>query len=261
MFFPISKFFGAFLNPALLLTILILLGGVALLIGRRRLVAWCLGLSAVLVILFGILPGGSWLASPLETRFPAEPALPDHVAGIIALAGTERVEASAEWGQPLISDPMPIVAMVALGRRYPDARLIFSGGVHAHAHPAIGEGSIVRDFLVRLGLDPGRITFEEKARNTIESGQFVGALLQPQPGQVWLLVTQALSLPRAVGVYRKAGFDVIAIPAGYLTGSREPGLVSLDLGGDGRLAFWALHEWVGLVVYRLLGYTSELYPG
>jgi uncharacterized SAM-binding protein YcdF (DUF218 family) len=260
MYYSISKFLEIFLEPAPLLTFLSLAGIALWLIRRRRLAKGAWACAGALILLFGIVPLGTWLALPLEQRFPAEPVLPDRVAGIIVLAGTERVEASAAWRQPLLSDPSPLIALAALGRRYPDARLVFSGGARAHDDKAVTEASIVRDFYARLGIDAGRILFEDRSRNTVESGAMVRALVSPQAGETWLLVTEALSLPRAVGVFRRAGFAIAAVPAGYFTGSRHPDFFAFDLGGEMRLANLAIHEWVGLVAYRLLGYTGEIYP-
>ena len=260
MYYSISKFLEIFLDPGVLLTVLVLAGAGAALLRWRRLARWICGLAIALVLLFGVLPLGAWLALPLEQRFPADPALPDQVAGIIVLAGTERVEPSAAWHQPLVSDPSPLLALVSLGRRYPEARLVFSGGSKSRHDPTVSEAGIVRDFYARLGIDARRILFEDRSRNTVESGALVRALVTPQAGQSWLLVTEALSMPRAVGVFRRAGFEVIAVPAGYLSSKPHPDYFDFDLTGEMRLATLALHEWVGLVAYRLLGYTGEIYP-
>jgi uncharacterized SAM-binding protein YcdF (DUF218 family) len=68
-------------------------------------------------------------------------------------------------------------------------------------------------------------------------------------------------MPRAMGLFRKAGFDVIAYPVDYRTRGPEDalrlferipqGLMRLDLG---------VNEWVGLLAYRALGRTDALLP-
>lgn len=66
-------------------------------------------------------------------------------------------------------------------------------------------------------------------------------------------------MPRAVGCFRKVGFDVLPYPVDYHTGvgseyfgtSLEQGLESLDL---------AWHEWLGLAYYRLLGRSDIFFP-
>ena len=59
----------------------------------------------------------------------------------------------------------------------------------------------------------------------------------------------SLHMPRAIGSFRMAGFDV------------EPWPVD-DLAADNpSLADAALHEWLGLFVYWILGRTDSLFPG
>lgn len=259
MFFTVSKLLGALVNPATLLGILIL-GSAAAALGRcKRLSAVLLAGSAVLVLVFGVLPAAAWLARPLETRFAA-PALPDRIAGVIVLGGTEMVEQSAAWGQPMVSDPAPLVALLTLARRYPDAKLVFTGGIRSRHDEAVSEATVARDFINQLDSTGRAIIFEDQARNTYENAVFTRQLVGPKPGERWILVCQAIAMPRAVGVFRKAGWDVVPVPAGYLTAGRDRAFLSFDLIGGFRLAALALHEWVGLIVYRMVGYSDAFFP-
>jgi uncharacterized SAM-binding protein YcdF (DUF218 family) len=218
------------------------------------------GVAASIAALLGVMPGGYWLTIPLETWFPANPALPEHVAGIIALGGTERVAQSEAWGQPTLSDPTPIAALISLGRRYPEAKLVFSGGGQSRPNGTLTEADVVRTFLDEIGIGGDRVIYEPRSRNTFENAAFSRDLIHPNAGDRWILVTQATSMPRAVAAFRHAGWDVIPFPAGYVT-DREPGfLLSFRLRSGLSLASIALHEWGGLIVYRLMGYTDELFP-
>lgn len=260
MYFLFARSFAPLLSPACLLGLLILAAAAARLLRRRVLAAVLFWAAVAIIVGLGVLPGGTWLALPLETRFPADPPLPQHVAGIIALGGTERLAASAAWHQPLLDDPTPILALIALGRRYPKATLVFSGGARAADDPGLSEADIVHRFLAELGVNAGRIIYENRSRNTEENAVLTHALVRPRPGDPWILVTQAISMPRAVGAFRQAGWTVIPFPAGFLTaGPRSAGL-SLDVLGGVQLASVALHEWVGLLVYRLLGYSDAVLP-
>lgn len=260
MFVVLSKALGGLVNPATLLAILVLGNALAAIAKRGRLAAMLLALSAGIVLVFGVLPGAVWLSVPLEARFPTNPPLPAHVAGIIALGGTERVEQTAAWGQPILSDPAPIVALLALGRRYPDARLVFTGGARSRVNKALSEATVVKRFVKELGTNEEAIIYEDRSRNTYENATLARALVKPKSGQTWILVCEAIAMPRAVGVFRAAGWDVIPYPAGYLTARQEGRIISFDILGGFSLAYVALHEWVGLVAYRLMGYTNALFP-
>ena len=112
-----------------------------------------------------------------------------------------------------------------------------------------------------LGIAPDRITAEEQSRNTIENAVFSRLIAQPKPGERWLLVTSAFHMPRAIAAFRAAGFPVEAYPVDWRTrgpidatrlfSSVAVGLAQTDL---------AMHEWVGLLAYRLTGKTTELFP-
>ena len=56
-------------------------------------------------------------------------------------------------------------------------------------------------------LPESRLVLEDKSRNTIENAVFTRRLVDPKPGERWLLVTSAWHMPRAMGVFRQAGFD------------------------------------------------------
>jgi hypothetical protein len=71
--------------------------------------------------------------------------------------------------------------------------------------------------------------------------------VHPKPRERWLLVTSAVHMPRAVASFRKAGFEVVAWPV-------------YDAVSQASMVSSALHEWLGLVAYRVLGRTEELLP-
>ena len=254
------RILGRLIEPTEILSLLVLAGATAAVARRWRLAGLLQIGAALLVIFFDILPGGVWLALPLEKRFPVNPQLPQHVDGVIALGGTERLSQSKAWGQPTLSDPTPIAALLALGRRYPDATLIFTGGAAAARDRSFTESRVVRDFIDQVGAGNRRIIYEEKSRDTLQNALYTRDLINPKPSEHWILVTQAISMPRAVAVFRHAGWSVIPYPAGYLTdgkGSIFPGHMLDNL----RVASVAVHEWGGLLAYRMLGYTQEAFPG
>src|SRR5581483_2052666 len=88
-----------FFDPSTVLTVAIIAALTFTWLGRWRLALAFQMVATAIVIALGILPGATWLALPLEERFQRNPPLPDHVAGIIALGGTERVGTSEAWGQ------------------------------------------------------------------------------------------------------------------------------------------------------------------
>ena len=91
---------------------------------------------------------------------------------------------------------------------------------------------------------------------------FSRELVKPKPGERWLLVTSGYHMPRAIGVFRKAGFSVEPYPVDWRTRGPEDALRPFPTLGDGlRRTDTAMREWVGLAIYWLTGRSSELFPG
>jgi uncharacterized SAM-binding protein YcdF (DUF218 family) len=112
-----------------------------------------------------------------------------------------------------------------------------------------------------LGIDRSRLIIERTSRNTLENAEFSKALADPKPGERWLLVTSAFHMPRAVGLFRKAGFPVEPYPVDWRTGGTSS-LLSFDTTATDGLSRTdiAVREWIGLIVYRLTGKTDDLLP-
>ena len=129
MFFFLSKTLGIMLLPANFLIGAGVLGGVLsatrlAALGRRLLIA-----SVVLLAIGGFSPLGYWLLYPLEQRFPAWDAsrgAPDGIIVLGAIHGTR--DFGRAWHAGGRNAPDRIIAAAALARRYPNARVVFSGG-------------------------------------------------------------------------------------------------------------------------------------
>jgi len=261
MFFVLSKILGFFAMPSNLL-ISMGIAGVLLLCTRfRRLASWLVATSLVLIAVAGLSPLGNVLILPLEQRFPPWHPTGGPPDGIVVLGGAISPEVSASRGVVALNEAAErITAAAALARRYPDARIVYTGG----SDELIG-GIPEAPFAVReledLGVAHDRITAEEQSRNTVENAVFSRLIAQPKPGQRWLLITSAYHMPRAIGAFRAAGFPVEAYPVDWRTRGPVDATRPFDLLSDGLARTdTAVHEWVGLLAYRLAGKTNELFP-
>ena len=106
-----------------------------------------------------------------------------------------------------------------------------------------------------------RIVAESKSRNTVENAVFSKLLAMPQPNERWLLVTSAYHMPRAIGAFRHVGFAVEAYPVDWRTrGWRDAAMPFDRLSAGLDRTDVAIHEWIGLIAYRLSGRSSTLFP-
>jgi uncharacterized SAM-binding protein YcdF (DUF218 family) len=262
VFFVFSKTIGHLVMPSNLLMAIGLIGIVLLFSRFRRLASWLIVTSLVLIAVVGYSPLGRILLLPLEDRFPPWDATRGAPDGIVVLGGAILPDVSAARGFVTLSGSAErVTAAAELAHRYPNARIIFTGG-NGSLDPTVPPEApfAVKEFEA-LGVTHDRVTAEEQSRNTIENAVFSRLLANPKPGQRWLLVTSAFHMPRAIAAFRAAGFPVEAYPVNWHTRGRQDAAELFGSFAEGLgMTDYAAHEWIGLALYRLTGRTSELFP-
>lgn len=262
--FLLGKLVGLALRMETWLILLALVVVVAQARGRAR--AAMRASVALLALLIGltVMPVGSLLLRPLEAAYPDNPPV-TRVAGIIVLGGAEDVATSRHWGGvQLRGGGERLVAAAELARRFPGARLLLAGGggtLRDVAGPGLSEAAIAADFLRRQGIAADRLILEARSRNTAENARLGLAQITDQTtarigGQadgVWLLVTSAHHMPRAMRSFTAAGWrDLVAYPVDFRSTPFAQGL-GWALAENLDLLNIAIREWVGGLAYRLTG--------
>lgn len=217
-------------------------------------------LTALGVAIIGVVPLGDYALEPLENHCSSRQ--PDHADGIVMLGGTFERELMLQRQKIAIGGAAErLTEFIELARRFADAKLAFAGGVSSlSASPDAG----IRDgdaWFERYGIERGRVVYEERSTNTFENALFSKELAQPAPGETWLLITSAAHMPRAVAVFAAQGWPVTPVPVDYRTAHAFPGWLHLDMVRNLDHLRIAIHEWVGLLWYRLAGRTEQLLPG
>jgi uncharacterized SAM-binding protein YcdF (DUF218 family) len=261
MDFLAAKILWTLAAPSTLLLLIGWLGLVCVWLRRQHLGLSLIAVSLGCFLLVRVLPVGQWLLAPLENRFPRITDPPAHVDGIIVLGGALDPELTAAHGMPALNEAAErMTTFVALARRYPGATLAFTGGHGLLLHGKLSEADAARMLFDELGLTR-LVIYENRSRTTWENAEFLRARVSPRPGQTWLLITSASHMPRAVGIFRKAGWPVLPWPVAYKTGASAT--IRYQEALPRRLAEldFATHEWFGLLAYRLMGRTNELLPG
>jgi len=263
MFFVLSKVLGFFAIPSNDLIFAALCGVLLLWTRFARAGARIATASTIALAIFGLSPAGNTLIIPLEDRFPPWDSSAGAPDGIVVLGGAVSPDVAAARGEPALNEAAErMTAVLELARRYPNARIIFSGGDPGLLSEEGNESEAALQLFERLGLSRERITAENKSRNTVENAVFSKALALPKPGERWLLVTSAYHMPRAVGVFRQAGFPIEPYPVDWRTRGRAELIRWFPTVGDGlRRSDTAVREWVGLAAYWMTGKSSDLFPG
>jgi len=182
-----------------------------------------------------------------------EAALPQNVdlaAGqaIVVLGAGVRPGNGADIPDRLNSLSVERVILGAEAGRALRLPLVVSGGLDPGAHIAEGalmKATLTKDFAVAVAWS------EDQSRTTWENAVDTARLLQPEKLTTIVLVSHAWHLPRALWAFERAGFKALPWPAPRTTlrlSRIRDFLPALDALKD---TFYALHEMIGAVYYRL----------
>jgi uncharacterized SAM-binding protein YcdF (DUF218 family) len=238
-------------------TILLKIGGLAVRLESILLLGFLLSIGAVVLglvlaalaifalcisFLIGCVTSpilGMWLLNVLSRRFSPPLKLPQHVDGIMVLAGaTSRLSTFQQ-----------------LTHQYPSAKRVFIGGAGAQWRGGPHSKGEAERVLRDLGIPPSTVMFETQSRNTHENAVASWQLLKTEAPGTWILITCPWHLPRAVGCFRMAGWNVLPYPAPTDYTEKTSASAKYDILQK------VIKEWLALIVYRLMGYTDQLVPG
>jgi uncharacterized SAM-binding protein YcdF (DUF218 family) len=182
------------------------------------------------------------------------------------LGGAEdRLVGMARQAPALNESAERLVEAAILAKRFPEARIAFSGGDAGVLYASGTEAEGAESLLTALGVPEDRLILEDKSRDTYENAVFLKEKLTKDgdlgAGKRWLLITSAYHMPRAIGAFRQAGFEVEAWPVDYRTRGKADLARPFDKVSEGlRRVDVASREWAGLFAYRLTGRSDALFP-
>ena len=230
--------------------------------GLRRAGLALLVLPLVFELVLDVVPLSDWAVAPLEDRFPTLRTIPPDITGVITIGGAVDPEMTAYRGIPSLNEAAErMTEFVRLALLHPAWRLAFSGGSGRVLRADMSEADVARMLWDGLGLAGRPIIYEDRSRTTWENAVLLARIVHPAPGERWILITSAMHMPRAMGVFRRAGWDVVADPVAYKTAPVADVEAEQSLAGRLALLDAAVHEWAGLVIYRVEGKTARLFPG
>ena len=252
--FTLSKMLDVLTEPLVFLCALLLLGLLLHSYAARlsRMVLWS-ALSLLLVLGFEALPNAA--LRRLESSYSPATAELSGYAGMVILGG---VFASGDWVSAreisVNHAAERAIVPVALLRIFPRLKIVFSGGDGDQStRIARPEADRARVFFDAMGVPSNAVIYERDSRTTAENAAFSARLVGVDVRAPWLLVTSAWHMPRSLAAFRKAGWsNVTALPVDFRSHTSMP-MLSYSL--DRSLSLWriVLHEYAGLVWYRING--------
>jgi uncharacterized SAM-binding protein YcdF (DUF218 family) len=259
MFFA-KKLISAFLLPSTVSIALLLAGLLLLWLTRRarlgRVLASC-GLG--LLLLSSYIPVSDVFLAPLERSHPPlfpRRALDQAIAQagkpikwIVVLGGGHVLDPAVPANDQIGDSALArLVEAIRLHRELPGSKILLSGGAGGRIKHADVLGEVARI----LGLPPESYVLDRTAWDTEQEARNLARQIGTDP---FLLVSSALHMPRAMGLFRKAGVHPIAAPTHHFT-IDEPGVALGELfptpWAVGQMDV-AVHEYLGMLWSRLRG--------
>ena len=262
MFFYLAKVLWFLLQPSTLIALLIAYGSILIWTGWARWGRRFVSVGAILLLIAGLSPLGNALILPLEDRFPRTNLdQPPPPTGFIVLGGAEdRLVGTARKAPTLNEAGERIVETVMLARKFPEAKIAFSGGDAGILYSSDTEAIGAQRLLTDMGVAPDRLILECGARDTYENAVYLKAELGKLgllgPGKRWVLITSAYHMPRAMASFRQAGFDVEPWPVDYRTRGARRSHAALRQGLGRIAAGRCCHAGMGRAL-RLLARWAE----
>jgi len=220
---------------------------------RKKLLA--LTIPYVLLCLATTRLAGYWVQATLAAPYPPIARLPDDTEAVVVLAGYAYSSSNVYQHADLGSDTLHRCELAAeLCTKDRQALLVTSGGpVQGDAsQPAIA--ALMRDYLVKRGVDADRIIVESASQNTYENAVESCRLLGERKIRRIVLITDAEHMRRSVACFEKQGMEVTAAPTRFH--ELALGRTAVDYLPNPRAAEdfeMGFHEWLGIAYYRLRG--------
>ena len=178
---------------------------------------------------------------PLVERYPHRPAVELPAADAIVLLGGGYDDRVWHAGRLYHAGKAPLIIVTG--------GLVWDG-------PAFSAARVMRIQLRALGVPDHAIIIESDSRNTRQNALFTAELAAPLGIERVLLVTSAWHMPRAVATFGRTALNVIPGSPPARRVLTNPWILEiLPNATDLSDSTTALREYLGLVVYRLRGWT------
>jgi len=228
--------------------------GFILLPVARKLAGWLVLLGIVSLYLLAMAPVATWLIGTVETASALSEPVEAGDEGAIVVLGAGRYYSAPEFGARDTTNHMALMRLRYAERLREQTQLpILATGGRPHGEP-LSEAELMKR-TVKEDFDGIVKWTEQKSRNTFENAVCSKFILDGQAIDSIFLVTHAAHMSRALYAFRKAGLRVTPAPTGYLKDTFRyanvvetwlPSMTALQLSRT------ALHEWLGLIYYRMV---------
>lgn len=213
--------------------------------------------AGILLWIFSSDPLSYWLVRSLEGRYDPATAFPQ-TSAIVLLTGGEVAKVPPRLYDEVNDAGDRILYTGRLLAQGTAPRCIITGGNIGFLRSIEGsQAEAAFRLLSRCrDVDTTRVLLETESRNTFENGMLTKKMFDSlnMPLSI-ILVTSAQHMPRSAAIFRKLGFTVYPAPTDYSADVPYQWKPIYFLPNIGALynSSGALHEWYGIIAYRILG--------
>ncbi|GHU01848.1 hypothetical protein AGMMS49960_12870 [Betaproteobacteria bacterium] len=244
--FWLKKLTSALVLPPLLPFVLLFVG---LIFIKRRwrggyLLAW-LGFAIGLASISPPVVNG--MLAPLEPAAPLQLASAADAQAIVILGGGRTANAPEYGGDTVNRYTLERLRYGARLARSTSLPILVSGGAPGGgiAEARLMKTTLEEDFNVAVKW------VEDKSLDTRQNARYSAERLRAININHIILVTHAAHMERAQQEFEAEGIQVAAAPTAWMSRRNDDVLPALPSSGSAAAGWYALHEWVGLLAYRL----------
>jgi uncharacterized SAM-binding protein YcdF (DUF218 family) len=239
----LEKVFTVLIMPVNLSLALGLTAAILFRFGRQRVAGVMLALSLALLWVFSTPVIAQTILASLESQIAITTRPQQADVAILLGGGSDNVGRALHASRLLRAGRVRFILISAGNVPWYEAR-----------EP---EAQSIAQLLKEWGIPDDVLILESQSRNTFENAQRSKSIWDAHGFKSGLLVTSAIHMPRALAVFRQAGFDVEPAPSNFYGGPtfEESVLAILPSAAALQSSSVALKEWLGLFIYRVRGWA------
>ena len=236
-----------FLLPSGMILTLVIFGFILVFAKKNKKMGSYLLLSAgILYVFFGTGPVSFWLLGNLEYQYPFVKSINASNKGqpIVVLAAQAEIDTNRPISSNVNSSTaFRLIEAVRLLRKNPKSKVIVSGPDNMPL--------VMKQLLVKVGIDNDQIVVEDQSTSTYESAVKLKEMIL---GKSFFLVTSAGHMPRSMGVFKKLHMNPIPAPTDYMSRKNYMAISYLPSPLHLYYSDLAVHEYLGILWYKLKKY-------
>lgn len=251
MFFYLSQFLSFLAMPLTIIIILLLVGA----IWKSKKIFWS---AMILLFLFSNQFISNLAMNTWEPEYKSFESLDIYELGIV-LTGVTNLNKTTNDRTFFNKGADRATHAVQLYKLGKINKILITGGQGLNPSNTNTEAELLRDFMVMAGVPEGDILVENQAVNTYQNAIFTKDILIENGiplDRTQLLITSAFHMKRAKGCFDKAGISTETFPVDYYAEDVTFSIPKLIAPEPYSIFLWhkLFKEWIGIVVYWVVGY-------